>query len=148
MPRPSGGDCRSKRALQKSQLQQTRQLALLALGRMFVYGKEIVVEFYINQVELSDPKRRLNQLDQVLGDRLLPARTLAIHLAWEVVSAISTVSSMGFHYNSGCSLLTIASTDASVTQSALEEALMSNMQHGGMASRMSTISQALRSRYL
>ncbi|KAB8236970.1 multidomain presynaptic cytomatrix related protein [Aspergillus alliaceus] len=38
--------------------------------------------------------------------------------------------------------------DASVTQSALEEALLSNMQHGGMASRMSTISQALRSRYL
>jgi hypothetical protein len=37
--------------------------------------------------------------------------------------------------------------DASVTQSALEEALMSNMQHGA-ASRMSTISQALRSRYL
>ena len=39
--------------------------------------------------------------------------------------------------------------DASVTQSALEEALMSNMQHGrngGVASRMSTISQALRSR--
>lgn len=38
--------------------------------------------------------------------------------------------------------------DTSVTQSMLEEALMSNMQHGGMASRMSTISQALRSRYL
>ncbi|KAI9879211.1 MAG: hypothetical protein M1830_009212 [Pleopsidium flavum] len=38
--------------------------------------------------------------------------------------------------------------DASVTQSALEEALLSNMQHGGVASRMSTISQALRSRYL
>ncbi|KAE8139567.1 hypothetical protein BDV38DRAFT_280919 [Aspergillus pseudotamarii] len=38
--------------------------------------------------------------------------------------------------------------DASVTQSALEEALLSNMQHGGMASRMSTISQALRSRIL
>ncbi|CAI7590626.1 unnamed protein product [Penicillium manginii] len=38
--------------------------------------------------------------------------------------------------------------DTSVTQSALEEALMSNMQQGGMASRMSTISQALRSRYL
>lgn len=38
--------------------------------------------------------------------------------------------------------------DTSVTQSALEEALMSNMQHGGMASRMSTISQALRSKYL
>jgi hypothetical protein len=39
--------------------------------------------------------------------------------------------------------------DASVTQSALEEALLSNMQHGrngGVASRMSTISQALRSR--
>lgn len=38
--------------------------------------------------------------------------------------------------------------DASVTQSALEEALASNMQHGGMASRMSSISQALRSKYL
>jgi len=41
-------------------------------------------------------------------------------------------------------------SDASVTQSALEEALASNMQAGGgMASRMtSTISQALRSKYL
>ncbi|MCJ1302596.1 hypothetical protein MMC08_005400 [Hypocenomyce scalaris] len=39
--------------------------------------------------------------------------------------------------------------DASVTQSALEEALARDMQHGGgVASRMSTISQALRSRYL
>ena len=38
--------------------------------------------------------------------------------------------------------------DASVTQSALEEALAGEMQHGGMASRMSTISQALRSRIL
>ncbi|KAE8160803.1 hypothetical protein BDV40DRAFT_203634 [Aspergillus tamarii] len=44
--------------------------------------------------------------------------------------------------------LTSTLVDASVTQSALEEALLSNMQHGGMASRMSTISQALRSRYL
>ncbi|KAI0993573.1 hypothetical protein K3495_g14611 [Podosphaera aphanis] len=38
--------------------------------------------------------------------------------------------------------------DASVTQSALEEALASNMQAGGMASKMSTISQAIRSKYL
>ncbi|KAL2850730.1 hypothetical protein BJY01DRAFT_245284 [Aspergillus pseudoustus] len=38
--------------------------------------------------------------------------------------------------------------DASVTESMLQDALLSNMQHGGMASRMSTISQALRSRYL
>ena len=38
--------------------------------------------------------------------------------------------------------------DASVTQSALEEALANEMNHGGVASRMSTISQALRSRYL
>ncbi|KNG81964.1 autophagy-related protein 29 [Aspergillus nomiae NRRL 13137] len=37
--------------------------------------------------------------------------------------------------------------DTSVTESALQEALLSNMQHGGMASRMSTISQAIRSRY-
>ena len=39
--------------------------------------------------------------------------------------------------------------DASVTQSALEEALANEMTHGGsVVSRMSTISQALRSRYL
>ena len=38
--------------------------------------------------------------------------------------------------------------DASITQSALEEALANEMTHGGVASRMSTISQALRSRYL
>ena len=38
--------------------------------------------------------------------------------------------------------------DASVTQSALEEALANEMTHGGVASRMSSISQALRSRYL
>lgn len=38
--------------------------------------------------------------------------------------------------------------DASVTKSALEEALANEMRHGGVASRMSTISQALRSRYL
>ena len=36
----------------------------------------------------------------------------------------------------------------SVTQSALEEALAEGMQQGGVASKMSTISQALRSRYL
>ncbi|KFX87451.1 hypothetical protein V490_08241 [Pseudogymnoascus sp. VKM F-3557] len=35
--------------------------------------------------------------------------------------------------------------DASVTQSALEEALLSNMQHGGMASKMSNFSHAFRS---
>lgn len=46
-------------------------------------------------------------------------------------------------------VLTWCSLDASVTQSALEEALASNMQAGGgMASRMSSISQALRSKYL
>lgn len=38
--------------------------------------------------------------------------------------------------------------DTSVTQSALEDAYLSNMQHGGMASRVSAMSQALRSRYL
>ncbi|KAK2742943.1 hypothetical protein FQN57_005073 [Myotisia sp. PD_48] len=38
--------------------------------------------------------------------------------------------------------------DASVSQSALEEALLSNIQHASIAGRMSTISQALRSKYL
>ncbi|KAF2104715.1 hypothetical protein NA57DRAFT_70922 [Rhizodiscina lignyota] len=38
--------------------------------------------------------------------------------------------------------------DASISQSALEEALLSKMNHGGLASRMSTLSQAVRSKYL
>jgi hypothetical protein len=38
--------------------------------------------------------------------------------------------------------------DASVTQSALEEALASRMQDGTIGSRMSTIGHAIRSRYL
>lgn len=37
--------------------------------------------------------------------------------------------------------------DASISQSALEDAYLSNMQRG-TASRMSTISQALKSKYL
>ncbi|THY36241.1 hypothetical protein D6D01_00634 [Aureobasidium pullulans] len=38
--------------------------------------------------------------------------------------------------------------DASISQSAIEEAFMSHMQHGSTTSRMSSISQALRSKYL
>ena len=38
--------------------------------------------------------------------------------------------------------------DASVTQSAMEEALASKMQDGTIGSRMSTLGQAIRSRYL
>jgi hypothetical protein len=44
----------------------------------------------------------------------------------------------------------LTDTDASVTQSALEEALASNMQDGGatVGSRMSTFGNAFKSRYL
>ncbi|RPB04096.1 hypothetical protein L873DRAFT_1667225 [Choiromyces venosus 120613-1] len=38
-------------------------------------------------------------------------------------------------------------SDASVTQSAMEDAYLSTMQAGGMGSRMSSLSQAVRSRY-
>ncbi|KAK4983933.1 hypothetical protein LTR66_008662 [Elasticomyces elasticus] len=38
--------------------------------------------------------------------------------------------------------------DASISRSALEEALLSDLQHESVASKVSTISQALRSRYL
>jgi hypothetical protein len=41
-----------------------------------------------------------------------------------------------------------AYTDASISQSAIEEAFMSHIQHGSTTSRMSSISQALRSKYL
>jgi hypothetical protein len=46
--------------------------------------------------------------------------------------------------------LMVMSADASVTQSALEEALASRMQDGGgtIGSRMSTFGAAIRSRYL
>ena len=86
------------------------------------------------------------------------------HLVWAVLSAISMVSThniptlcLFFFFdlvrtagNSSVAdfLKCLFFTDASVTQSALEDALLSNMQHGGMASRMSTISNALRSKYL
>jgi len=53
--------------------------------------------------------------------------------------------------HSSRSILSISSadrwTDASVTQSALEEALASKMQDGAMGSRFS-ISQAFKSRYI
>lgn len=44
--------------------------------------------------------------------------------------------------------LTLYFADASISQSALEDAYLSNIQRGSTASRMSTISQALKSRYL
>jgi hypothetical protein len=108
MPRRSGGACQNKKASQESQSQQSRQQALSAPGPLFLYGKGTVVASRISQVELSAPKGRQNQPDQVLGDRLLLGRTLAIHLAWEAASVTSTVSSIGFQYNFECSPLTIA----------------------------------------
>lgn len=69
------------------------------------------------------------------------------HPVWEVVSVIWMVYPLPESREN--QRLTFAFVDASVTQSALEEALASNMQAGGgMASRMSSISQALRSKYL
>ncbi|KAK1144783.1 hypothetical protein N8T08_004794 [Aspergillus melleus] len=88
----------------------------------------------------GDRRRRANQM----GGPLSPRRTeLGYSPRRSVTSGRETsdgTPSMGSSFSD--------LDDASVTQSALEEALMSNMQHGGMASRMSTISQALRSRYL
>lgn len=71
-----------------------------------------------------------------------------VHRVWEAAIVILMVSLCFLSHLVAPLWLTSTSVDASVTQSALEEALLSNMQHGGMASRMSTISQALRSRYL
>ncbi|KAI9927882.1 hypothetical protein AWENTII_012459 [Aspergillus wentii] len=87
----------------------------------------------------SENRRRVHNFPSTLsprrGPRLSPRRS--------VISGRETsdgTPSMGSSYSD--------LDDTSVTQSALEEALLSNMQHGGMASRMSTISQALRSRVL
>lgn len=71
--------------------------------------------------------------------------------AWAVVSAILMVGFLILLVIAAICFLRLLTKwfiDASVTQSALEEALASKMQAGGMASRMSTISQALKSRYL
>ncbi|KAH8426582.1 uncharacterized protein LDX57_004318 [Aspergillus melleus] len=91
-------------------------------------------------LSVGDRRRRANQM----GGPLSPRRTeLGYSPRRSVTSGRETsdgTPSMGSSFSD--------LDDASVTQSALEEALMSNMQHGGMASRMSTISQALRSRYL
>jgi hypothetical protein len=47
-------------------------------------------------------------------------------------------------------LIIFDGADASISQSAIEEAFMSHIQHGSgsTTSRMSSISQALRSKYL
>ena len=70
--------------------------------------------------------------------------------AWVVVTAIWTVRTPAvWQVPFIGTYMADENTDASVTQSALEEALASNMQAGGgMASRMSSISQAIRSKYL
>ncbi|KAE8328457.1 hypothetical protein BDV39DRAFT_67492 [Aspergillus sergii] len=88
------------------------------------------------------PRRGVNSIPSPLS---APPREELAHLSPRRLNnsgrdAIDGTPSMGSSYSD--------LDDASVTQSALEEALLSNMQHGGMASRMSTISQALRSRYL
>ncbi|RAL12187.1 multidomain presynaptic cytomatrix related protein [Aspergillus homomorphus CBS 101889] len=91
----------------------------------------------------TDRRRHLHQS----GGPLSPRRTAELaHL-----SPRRSIASAGRETSDGTPSMGSSFSDlddASVTQSALEEALMSNMQHGGMASRMSTISQALRSRYL
>ncbi|KAL7653005.1 hypothetical protein ACMYSQ_007743 [Aspergillus niger] len=90
----------------------------------------------------SDRRRRLNQSRGPLSPRrtgelahFSPRQSMALRR-----DASDGTPSMGSSFSD--------LDDASVTQSALEEALLSNIQHGGMASRMSTISQAIRSRYL
>ncbi|RAH52143.1 autophagy-related protein 29 [Aspergillus piperis CBS 112811] len=90
----------------------------------------------------SDRRRRLNQS----GGPLSPRRTGELaHFSPRQSMALRRDASDGTP-SMGSSFSDL--DDASVTQSALEEALLSNIQHGGMASRMSTISQAIRSRYL
>ncbi|PYH68861.1 multidomain presynaptic cytomatrix related protein [Aspergillus vadensis CBS 113365] len=90
----------------------------------------------------SDRRRRLNQS----GGPLSPRRTGELaHFSPRQSMALRREASDGTP-SMGSSFSDL--DDASVTQSALEEALLSNIQHGGMASRMSTISQAIRSRYL
>ncbi|RJE19738.1 hypothetical protein PHISCL_07930 [Aspergillus sclerotialis] len=89
----------------------------------------------------SEERRRRSNFPEGLSPRAAElARASPRRSATSGKSASDDTPSMGSSFSD--------LDDASVTQSALEEALMSNMQHGGMASRMSTISQALRSRYL
>ncbi|KAJ5135309.1 uncharacterized protein N7515_004587 [Penicillium bovifimosum] len=93
-------------------------------------------------VSLSGSNRRISQAPQMM---MSPQRALESRQNSRKSTASGRETSDGTP-SMGSSFSDL--DDASVTQSALEEALLSNMQHGGMASRMSTISQALRSRYL
>lgn len=69
--------------------------------------------------------------------------------AWEALSVIWMVCSIRYkHLHTPASHANRTLSDASISQSALEDAYLSNMQRGASASRMSTISQAIRSRYL
>ncbi|GKZ62928.1 hypothetical protein AnigIFM49718_010657 [Aspergillus niger] len=106
----------------------------------------------------SDRRRRLNQSGGPLSPRrtgelahFSPRQSMALRR-----DASDGTPSMGSSFSDldgellfwAHDIILTPRLDASVTQSALEEALLSNIQHGGMASRMSTISQAIRSRYL
>jgi hypothetical protein len=74
-------------------------------------------------------------------------REVMVRLVWVAASVILTVSDLVLGFDEGSA--DMEGLDASVTQSALEEALASKMQDGGtIGSRMSTISQAIRSRYM
>ncbi|KAI9668346.1 MAG: hypothetical protein M1829_005550 [Trizodia sp. TS-e1964] len=87
----------------------------------------------------------------VVGDRYLPERTpgpLSPRRTAELMGRSPRRKQTGSEGTPSMGSSFSDLDDASVTQSALEEALLSNMQGGGVASRMSTISQALRSRYL
>ncbi|KAG4033287.1 hypothetical protein MFRU_005g02990 [Monilinia fructicola] len=107
--------------------------------------KSVPVESQTSDSSTSSTAQIIDKIHNAVsaGGRRLPTGPLSPRRTMELQSERSDggTPSMGSSYSD-------LDVDASVTQSALEEALASNMQAGGMASRMSTISQALRSRYL
>ncbi|RAL66739.1 hypothetical protein DID88_007522 [Monilinia fructigena] len=113
--------------------------------RLPVHSKKSVqVESQTSDSSTSSSAQIINKAHNAVsvGGRRPPTGPLSPRRKMELQSERSDggTPSMGSSYSD--------LDDASVTQSALEEALASNLQAGGMASRMSTISQALRSRYL
>ncbi|KAI5287171.1 hypothetical protein KEM54_006188 [Ascosphaera aggregata] len=83
----------------------------------------------------SSQTRHSTKLD-VMNDSLSPRSRTSIIAREETDSTASTASSFS------------DLDDTSVTRSALEEAYLSGVQNGGIASRVGTISQAFKSRYL
>lgn len=124
-----------------------RHRILLRVPRLW-YGGLPAIERFQGRCPHDEPPSWLGEVQ--VGIRGSRGRVATAPLVWGAVSATLMVSLflLPLSFIDARWLTVISMIDASVTQSALEEALASRMQDGTIGSRMSTLGNAFRSRYL